>query len=730
MSIRFEEKGRLFFLETKNSLYQIKAGELGILMHTYYGAKVGTVDMSYQIPEIDRGFSGNPYEKASERGFSQDTIPQEYTSSGVGDYRIESIACCGEDGSQSIDFRYVSHKIESGKYTIPGLPSVRDEDGEAETLTILLQDEAAHAELELRYGVFAEKDVITRCARIRNLGQGTLKLEKAASMSLDFVHQKLDMIHFHGRHCMERMFERTAVGHEVHVIGSKRGMSSHHHNPYVILCDPNTDENQGNCYGFMMVYSGNHKAEIEMDQMGNTRIVMGIHDQFFSWNLGEGEVFDTPEVILSRSEKGFNGLSQNYHRIIKENVCNPRYQNIRRPVLINNWEATYFDFDTDKILTLARQAKDIGIEMLVLDDGWFGKRNDDNSGLGDWHVNEAKLPGGLRKLSREITEMGLQFGLWLEPEMVSEDSDLFRKHPEWALQDPGRKPTLARNQLVLDMSNEEVQNYLYECISKILDEAHISYIKWDFNRSVANAYSRALPPERQGEVMHRFILGTYALLERILANYPKLMMEGCAGGGGRFDAGMLYYTPQIWCSDDTDAIARLQIQRGTSYGYPVCTVGSHVSASPNHQTGRSTSLHTRGVVAMAGSFGYELDLNHITEGEKREMAEQIETFKKYYWLIQDGTYYRLNDSRRDEFYEAWEMVARDRSEVLVSYVLTDTHANSEVPWIRLLGLEESEMYQLEGTDAVYSGAALMRAGIGLKKISGDYPADQMHFVRV
>ena len=404
-------------------------------------------------------------------------------------------------------------------------------------------------------------------------------------------------------------------------------------------------------------------------------------------------------------------------------------------MLINNWEATYFSFDAEHILKLAHEAKELGIEMVVLDDGWFGKRNDDKSGLGDWWTNEQKLPGGLRRIADEINEMGLKFGLWLEPEMISEDSELFRKHPDWALCDPNRKPMVARNQLVLDMSRQDVQDYLFDCISRILDKAKVSYIKWDFNRPVANVYSGLLETERQGEVSHRFVLGTYALLDRLITAYPEVMIEGCAGGGGRFDAGMLYYTPQIWCSDDTDPIARLKIQKGTSYGYPVSAVGSHVSAVPNHQTGRVTPIHTRGVVAMAGTFGYELDPGKLTEEEKEEIRGQIKTFHRHYELIQEGTYFRLDTPENEDYYTAWEHVSADQSQALVSLVVSQVQANPELPCIRLQGLKEHVLYCLEQTGQTFSGAALMyggyTVGIGDEELKlENYPAIQLYFKEV
>lgn len=730
MSIKFEKNFGIFSLQTENILYQMKINDLGVLQHLYYGRPVCEMDMSYQNRYIDRGFSGNPYERRLNRGCSLDLMPQEYSTAGVGDYRVNSITVINANGSRSVDFRYVSHVIKKEKYSIQGLPSVRENNDDVQTLEVLLCDKHIGLSVKLLYGVYEKKDIITRSVEVINDSDKTISLEKAASVCVDFPYGKFDLLHFHGRHCMERQEERIRLTHDIHTIGSKRGMSSHHHNPFIILCNPETTESMGECYGFMLMYSGNHKTEIEVDQTGSTRVVMGIQDENFSWNLDAKKSFCTPEAILSYSTEGLNGLSQNYHRIIRENVCHARYLDVKRPVLINNWEATYFDFDSDKIICLANQAKELGIEMLVLDDGWFGKRNDDNSGLGDWYVNEEKLTGGLKHIAEEVNRIGLKFGLWFEPEMINEDSDLYRMHPDWVLRDPEREPMMSRNQLVLDMSRQDVVDYLYDSIRKILDSANIAYIKWDFNRSVANVYSSILSPAFQGEVAHRFMLGTYNLLERITTNYPDVMIEGCAGGGGRFDAGILYYSPQIWCSDDTDPIARLKIQKGTSYGYPVSTMGSHVSASPNHQTGRETTLKTRGIVAMSGTFGYELDLNTLSDEEKEEIKEQIQTFNKYYWLIQKGTYYRLTNEEDEKYFTSWEFVSKDQKEALVNMVVTDVHANPEFPFVKLKGLKEDAWYRLEGMDQCFTGAALMYGGYIFSAVAGVYPGEQLHFIQI
>jgi alpha-galactosidase len=708
----------------------MQVDKIGFLHHLYYGRRIGNTNMSYINTHYDRGFSGNPYEVKFDRTFSLDTLPQEYTSFGVGDFRINGLSVINGDGSYGADFRYVGHKIIKGKYSIPGLPSVYDNGGEADTLVITMMDLVTRLMVKLYYGVFEDKDIITRSACIVNAGQETVKLEKAASMCLDMPFGKWDMIHFHGRHCMERQMERSPLIHSIQTIASKRGMTSHHHNPFVILCDHQANEDAGDCYGMMFMYSGNHKTEIEVDQLENVRVVMGIHDAQFLWTLTPGESFHTPEVILTFSAEGFTKLSHNYHTIIRHNVCRGKYKLARRPVLINNWEATYFDFNSDKLLHIAKQAAELGVELFVLDDGWFGVRNSDNSGLGDWFVNEEKLPGGLSPLIQKINDMGMKFGLWIEPEMVNEDSQLYRAHPDWAFSAPNRHPMMGRNQLVLDMSRQDVQDYLYDAISKLLKENHIEYIKWDMNRSLSDVYSYKMPRERQGEISHRYVLGLYRLMDRLTANYPDVLFEGCSGGGGRFDPGILYYSPQIWCSDDTDPIERVRIQYGTSFGYPVSTMGAHVSASPNHQTGRTTPLSTRGVVAMSGTFGYELDPNKLTDEEKEEVRRQIKDFQKYYWLIQDGLYYRLTSSEDGGVYDAWQFVAHDGSEALVNMVVNSPQPNAALIHIRLKGMEENALYVIEGEERVYSGAALMYGGYTFPLVSGDYPSMQVHFVKV
>ena len=728
MSIQFHEETGIFSLTTENTLYQIRADASGVLLLLYYGKKTDT-DMSYLIRYTDRGFSGNPHELAGNRGFSLDTLPQEYAGSGVGDYRLPAVQVISPNGSRSVDLRYAGHEITAGRKPLPGLPFVR-ESRETETLTITLRDRVIGLEVQLKYHVFPGQDVIVRSARLVNAGDEPLLLEKAASACVDFPYGRFDVIHFHGRHCMERIPERLPLPRGMVSFGSRRGMSSHHSNPFVILCGRGATEDFGDCYGCMLMYSGGHLEEMEVDQAGSTRLVSGIQPDGFSWTLNAGEAFQTPEVLLSYSAEGLNGLSRQYHDIIRQQVIAPRWQQGARPVLINSWEAAYFDFDAEKILRFARTAKELGIEMLVLDDGWFGKRDNDNSGLGDWKVNERKLGCSMKELSDQIHALGLQFGLWFEPEMVNEDSDLYRAHPDWALTDPDRSPTLGRNQLVLDMSRQEVVDYLFDAMCAVLDSARIEYVKWDFNRSICNCYSHALPASRQGEAAHRFMLGTYQLLDRLLTRYPDLLIEGCSGGGGRFDAGMLYYCPQIWCSDDTDAIERLEIQRGTSYGYPVSTMGAHVSASPNHQTGRLTPLRTRGIVAQSGTFGYELNPEGQSESEREEIRQQIADYHRCADLIAQGNYYRLNELDDGGDFVAWMFAARDGREALVNLVISHVRANGPFPFVKLRGLKPDARYRLEGGEQVFSGAALMNGGFSFPLTRGDYPAHQLHFTEI
>ena len=728
MGIIYCEKDRTFTLQTKNTTYQMQVDRYGFLLHLYYGKKTDGC-MDYLLTYYDRGFSGNPYDAGEDRTYSMDTLPQEFPCYGNGDFRSTAFAVENADGSMSCDLRYKSHKIFDGKYNLEGLPAVYASEEEAQTLEILMEDPVTGVKVVLLYGVLPAQDIITRSVSVKNESSGKIYLNKIESASLDFLYGDYELLTFYGRHAMERNVQRVPVVHGTQKIGSVRGTSSHQYNPMMILAEKETTEDKGNCYAMSFVYSGCFQGEVLKDQLNQTRMMLGLQEEAFRYPLETGEMFQAPEVILSYSSEGMNRLSQNLHHCIRQHICRGKYKEEIRPILINSWEAAYFDFTGDTIYELAKAAKEVDIDMLVMDDGWFGKRDDDNSGLGDWFVNEKKLGGTLGNLIKRINDLGVKFGIWIEPEMVSEDSDLYRKHPDWALTVPGRNPVRSRNQLVLDFSRKEVVDEIYDQICKVLDQGNIEYVKWDMNRSLMDVYSSVT--RDQGRVLHDYVLGLYDFLERLVQRYPNLLIEGCSGGGGRFDAGMMYYTPQIWCSDNTDAIDRLRIQYGTSFGYPVSVVGSHVSAVPNHQTGRKTPLHTRGVVAMSGTFGYELNLMKLSEEEKQEIREQIAEYKSYASIIQNGLYYRLSNPTTEEIC-AWEFVHTDekeQSKVLLNIVMQVIHGNMTVNYVKLQGLEETAVYREEKSGKRYTGAALMYGGMPLPIEPGEYQAYQYCFVK-
>jgi len=720
MAITFNETTRIFTLTTAHTTYQMQADAQGYLLHLYYGARTAG-EMDYLLNYGDRGFSGNPNSAGNNRTYSLDALPQEYPSLGTGDFRNYALNIENADGSQCCNLVYITHEIEAGKYTLKGLPFVRAEENEAETLKIILEDPVTKVELHLLYGVLEKEDIITRSVIIKNAGKAPVTVKKAQSACLDFLHGDYDLIKFHGRHAMERNMERMPVSHESIRIGSRRGTSSHQYNPGVILAGKNTNEDSGSCYGMLFVYSGNFLVEAEKDQYDQTRIQMGLTDELFAYPLEAGAEFTAPEVILSYTNKGLSRLSQQYHHCIMNHICQGKYVHANRPVLINSWEAAYFDFTGDTIVELAKEAKALGIDMVVMDDGWFGKRNDDNSSLGDWYVNEKKLGGTLTKLIERVNAEGVKFGIWIEPEMVSEDSDLYREHPDWAITIPGRKPVRSRNQLVLDFSRKEVRDEIFKRICAVLDQGNVEYIKWDMNRSLADIYA--------SNVTYDYVLGVYDFLEKLTNRYPDILIEGCSGGGGRFDAGMLYYTPQIWCSDNTDAINRTRIQYGTSFFYPVAAMGSHVSAVPNHQTGRVTSMHTRGVAAMSGTFGYELNPALLNAKEKAEIRAQLAQYREYQELIREGDYYRLSNPFQDNF-AAWMVVSDDRSKALVSVIRLTAEANPPAAYVTLKGMEEDAFYREKTTGKVYPGAALIEAGILLPAAVSEYEAYQIELERV
>ncbi|MCD7752458.1 MAG: alpha-galactosidase [Lachnospiraceae bacterium] len=724
MAIIFQEKERIFTLQTLHTTYQMKADARGALLHLYYGKKAaGSLD--YLLTFHDRAFSGNPADVGNDRTYSMDTLPLEYPTLGVGDYRNPALVLENGDGTVCADLRYCSHEIRNGKYALQGLPAVFAGEEEAQTLSILLKDSVSGVCVELLYGVLEREDIITRAAVITNAGKDTVIIQKAASACLDFLYGEYELISFYGRHAMERSVQRMPVGHGSFSVGSRRGTSSHQYNPGVILTGKHTTEEQGGCYGLLFAYSGNFSCEAEKDQFDQTRVLMGLGTDFLRYPLQPGECFTVPETIMCYSDQGLGELSRHYHDCIRHHICRGKYAKETRPLLLNSWEGAYFHFTGETIVNLAREAKPLGIDMVVMDDGWFGKRDNDFSGLGDWQANEEKLQMSLGELVKRVNDEGVRFGIWMEPEMVSEDSDLYRAHPDWALCFPGREAVRGRYQLVLDFSREDVREAVFTQVCEVLDSGNIEYLKWDFNRSIADIASAQRVP---GKVTYDYILGLYDFLEKLSARYPELLIEGCSGGGGRFDAGMLYYTPQIWCSDNTDAADRAFIQYGTSFFYPACTMGAHVSAVPNHQTGRTTSLQTRGVTAMAGTYGFELNPALLTDAEKEEVKEQVQTFKRVEELVRNGDYYRLSDPYEEAF-AAWAFVSKEKDRALLSVVMLEKHANMPVSYVRLRGLLPEEMYENTADGRVYTGSALMEAGIALPLKMGEYQSFMMEFCR-
>ena len=680
---------RIFQIETEHTCYQIQADRHNILSHLWYGPKTGGQVMDYLQDYPDVGFAGSIADAGNDRTYSLDTRLQEYPCEGTGDYRISA---AGLEDSRGLDLRYQGYEILEGRPPLEGLPGIRETDIPLQTLVLHLADKVTEVTCDLYYVVDEENDAIIRSARFENHSGRPVWLDRIASLSLDVHHgEPVDLITFTGRHNKERQFTRRRLEQGIVSAGSTRGTSSHQQNPAVILTGPDTTETNGWAVGAMLVYSGSFRADVEMDQLGQARLVMGINPYGFRWKLGPGEHFQTPEAVLIRSDEGLGALSRRFHRLIRQRLIPSRFKNRPRPVLINTWEAAYFNFDRKTILNIARQAADMDIDLLVLDDGWFGRRNSDNAGLGDWEVNEKKLEGSLQSLIEEVNAAGLDFGIWIEPEMVNEDSNLYRTHPDWVLKAPGRGPVRGRNQLVLDMTNPEVVDHLFQVFSKLLTDNHITYVKWDMNRSITDCWSHALPADRQKETAHRYILGVYDLYERLIQRYPQILFESCASGGGRFDPGMLYYAPQAWCSDDSDAGERLSIQYGTSYAYPLSSIGAHVSEVPNQQVYRNVPLHTRANVACFGTHGYELDLNSLAPEELEQVREQIRFMKDNRRLLQFGTFYRLSSPFEGNV-TAWMVVSEDQTEAIVGWYRTLSHVNQPTSRIRLQGLHPDRQY--------------------------------------
>lgn len=718
--INFDKKNRTFHLSNGSISYLLGIENEAVLSHLYLGKAIKQYHNSRKYPTLDRSFSPNPSESAIfDRGFSLDTLLQEYPSFGHGDFRNPAFQLKQPNGSFITDFKYQNYEIISGKPTLEGLPAsyVINQD-EAETLIINLVDDLLNVTLKLYYTIYANRDVIARSSQLINNGSEKVTIDKIASASIDFPANDYELISLPGRHIKEREIQREAIQHGIKVFESKRGASSHQSNPFVALVSEKTDEFSGEVFGFSLVYSGNHEFLVEKDQFKQTRLMCGINPYTFSWVLSPNEFFQTPEALIVYSANGLNGMSQIYHELLRERVARGKFQYAERPILINNWEATYFDFDADKIKGIVDQSAELGIELFVLDDGWFGKRDGDISGLGDWYENTDKLKGGLKGIADYVHDKKMQFGLWFEPEMINQDSDLYREHPDFAIQTPNRSMSKGRDQFVLDFTRQEVRDNVTKQMCQILDNVEIDYIKWDMNRHITEAYSLSLGAENQGEFFHRYILGLYKMLEKLINRYPDILWEGCSGGGGRFDAGFIYYMPQSWTSDNTDAIDRLDIQYGTSLVYPPSTMGAHVSAVPNHQTGRITGLDIRGDVAMGGVFGYELDLRTLTESEKDIVKTQVAFYKQYRQLLQYGQFYRMISPFESNL-AAWSFVNKDQTESIAFYFSKTVVAAAPLDIFKFVGLDANKQYLLD--DIVYGGDELMNLGVYINpQIHGDY----------
>lgn len=714
--IHVNETERVFHLSNAVFSYVLRVEEGNVLTNEYFGQAISAYRGGRKYPRVDRSFSPN-FPEATDRLYSLDTILQEYPGYGTGDYRTPAQVIRHEDGSTVTDFRYKSYEIVTGKPRLDGMPSTYvEQDEEAETLIITLEDPKERLTARLAYTVYRDRPVLARSARIENEGAETHYLQKAASLSLDLPLQELEVITLNGMWGRERMMERESVKRGVKVFDSKRGSSSHQMNPFLALVSPETTEYAGEAVGFSLVYSGSHQMLLERDPYGQTRVQLGINEFGFEWRLDPGACFQTPEVNIVYSANGTMEMSQAFHALYRERLARGTFRDADRPILINNWEATYFDFDEAKIKSIVDESAALGIELFVLDDGWFGHRDDDYTSLGDWFEYEQKIPNGLKGLADYIHTKGMKFGLWFEPEMISRESELFKQHPDWAIQIPGRGLSKGRDQYVLDFSRKEVRDNIVQQMTEVLDRVPIDYLKWDFNRNVTEVFSTSLPSDRQGEVLHRYVLGLYEVLETITSRYPNILFESCSGGGGRFDPGMLYYMPQTWTSDNTDAIARLKIQHGTSMVYPISSMGAHVSAVPNHQTYRETSLEMRGNVAMAGVFGYELDVTEMSEDEKAIIKQQVAFYQEHRRTFQYGTFYRL-ESAFDSNHPSWMFVSEEEVIVCDYSVLSET-----APLIRLLklrGLDTTAVYEVEGQH--YGGDELMHVGLYIEPIvKGDF----------
>jgi alpha-galactosidase len=718
MPILWNEKDGVFHLYNSKISYLIQIVHGKYPAHLYWGKLVKTQQPATILAFKGRTFS--PTTVPSDKIFSLDTLPQEYPAYGNGDFRSPAYQIRSSDGSTVTEFVYDSHEIFEGKRLLEGLPAAYiEEESEADTLVLTMVDSLLGIGMNLHYTIYHDLDVITRSVSLEHLGSHDVEIQKCLSMSVDFHQSDWDWLHLHGTWGRERHIERQPLNHGIQSISSARGSSSHQHNPFIALLSKDANEEYGDVYGISLVYSGNFQASIEVDPFQTSRLSIGINPFDFTWLLKPGEVFQTPEALMVYSSEGLGGMSRTFHKLLRTRVCRGGYRDKTRPVLINNWEATYFNFNEKKLMDIADAGKELGIELFVLDDGWFGHRDNAASSLGDWYVNKKKLPNGLKGLAHYLRKRGMKFGLWVEPEMVSPDSDLYRKHPDWCLHVPGRNRTQARNQLILDLSREEVGDFLIETLTQVFSSAQISYVKWDMNRNMTEIGSGALPPERQKETAHRYMLGLYQILEKLTQRFPDILFESCSGGGGRFDPGMLYYMPQTWTSDDTDAVERLKIQYGTSMVYPAITMGAHVSDVPNHQVGRTTPLLMRCHVAMAANLGFELNIDKLSGEDKKVAIAQINQYQQIKDTVCFGDLFRLL-SPFAGMDTAWMYVSPDQEKAVVFYYKTLATPNPPFFRLKLRGLKSEEMYRVNNGHHAYFGDELMKLGVTLPLIKKDF----------
>ena len=713
MSIQVNASNRLFHLQTKHTSYVFHVIEDGSLGQLYYGPKIPFKDDYANLNTREEHDCTNT-RTDEDVEFQAELLKQEYAGLGKGDYRYPAFQITYPNGSRTSEFQYRDYELKDGKARLTGLPSTfADDSNDSQTLTVKLAD--GDLELQLHYTIFADEDVIVRSTTFVNHGK-TVFLNRALSAQLDLPDANYDFIQFAGSWSRERHLHRSHLRPGTQSISSLRTASSHQENPFFMLARPHTDNNQGAVFGFNFVYSGNFLDSVEVDQFDTTRVLIGINPDEFGWKLNSGDSFQTPEVIFSYTDNGFNALSQQLGAFYAQHLINPHFAHQERPILINNWEATFMDFTEDKLMPIVERAKELGIEMFVLDDGWFGHRDDDRSSLGDWFVDEKKFNHGIAGFAKRVHNLDMKFGLWFEPEMISIDSKLYQTHPEWMIKTPGRGQTPGRHQFVLDMSRQEVVDYLFGLMSHIIQDAKLDYIKWDMNRNITEMYGADLPADQQLEFSHRYILGVYDLYDRLTKAFPDVLFESCASGGGRFDLGMMYYAPQAWCSDDTDAVERIKIQDGTSYGYTPSMWGAHVSAVPNDQVGRLTSIDMRAKVAYFGAFGYELDVTELSDEEQATIKQQVAFYKQYRKLFQFGTFYRLETPDTSDNVYGWETVSPDKQTAIGMRYQILNGANPAYIRYYFKGLDPERRYTVNDGSEVFSGAELMNAGYFVPRV--------------